>query len=391
MKFKNKKNKPSKQIRFVDGKPTIIHQDSIYNELSQDNVSKGKTKKLKCNKNLVLGIIFIIFVIITPFFFEKAGIYYFSESRLDTTFLKVWHIDSFEGGSGNRADFINKVAMDYHKNNSNIFIIVQTLNEEELESAIQAGDRPDIISFSHHTANIFNAYLQELDVKVDVREDILQYGQKGNKTYAVPWNMSGYCLIGNASVDSRVLQTLDYDTAYSYDGGQYNYLVGMKGSYAQVAMNYNTNAKCDLSSCDKEIFDKTPYQAYCDFVENKGAVLLGTARDFYRIKNRVSLGNMAECKYVPLGKFTDLIQYMGVLNSVNQLQAESFIEYMVSTQVQKSLSDIGLFSVNKLKLYSDEDYRLFEDKLNMNIDSFSIFESEENKSKIYAQAINNMS
>ena len=404
-KRKDKSNNKTRQIVFVDGVAKFV-DNGINAENSVDNLKSNevsgnnqvcessRTKKLYKNKNkiksILLSAVFLVFIFVAPFFFEKAGINYPSQISADTTFLKVWHIDSFEGGSGNRADFIEKMAMNYHKINSNVYIVVQTLSEEELESTIKNGDRADIISFSHHTANIFNNLLQPLDVSVNVRDDLLSFAQNDGETYAVPWNMSGYCLIGNSAVDSRVLETLDFNSAYSFNGGQYNYIAGLKDSYAQVAMSYNSNAKCDLTLCDSEIFNKTSYQAYCDFVENKGAVLLGTARDFYRVKNRVSLGNMAQCKFLPLGKFTDLIQYMGVLSSQNQVVAESFIEYMVSGDVQKSLCDIGLFSVCKMKIYSDEDYKAFEDKLNMTVDSISIFASEDYKQKLYADAINKL-
>ena len=389
MNFKRKKPTSNKQIRFVNGVPTVISNDNIEDN-NNLNLKTEKTKKNKNFKCVILSIIFILFVVISPFFFDKAGIEIIQPANINTTFLKVWHIDSFEGGSGNRADFLNKIAQQYHNINPSTYVIVQTLTEEEVKQAISAGDRPDVISFSHHISNSFVEYLQPLNVKINGREDIVKYSQKNGETYAVPWYMSGYCLIGNSSVDARVLETLSADTAYSFDGGQYNYVVGLKNSYAQVAMNYNTDAKCDLNACDIGSINKTSYQAYCDFVENKASVLLGTTRDFYRIKNRISLGNMQQCKFVPLGKFTDLIQYIGVLDSKNKLQAESFIEYLTSNDIQKKLSNIGLFSPNKLKIYSDEDYKEFETKLNMDIKSISIFESEENKQKLLKESINKL-
>ena len=251
-KRKDKSNNKTRQIVFVDGVAKFV--DNGVDE-SNDNTNfvnanagtKQKTKKLLKSKNVVKSVVmsavFLVFIFVAPFFFEKAGINYPSQISADTTFLKVWHIDSFEGGSGNRADFIEKMAMNYHKINSNVYIVVQTLSEEELESAIKNGDRADIISFSHHTANIFNNLLQPLDVSVNVRDDLLSFAQNDGETYAVPWNMSGYCLIGNSAVDSRVLETLDFNSAYSFNGGQYNYIAGLKDSYAQVAMSYNSNAK----------------------------------------------------------------------------------------------------------------------------------------------------
>ena len=390
----NKKNKKkaNKQIRFVDGVAQVIEFEDSNDAVNSNNKKNKFSVKLSKNnaKSVIFCIIFAIFVIITPFFFEKAGVHNIAMPSNDTVFIKLWHIDSFEGGSGNRADFIERMAVNYHKENSSVYIIVQTLSPEEIENAINAGDRPDIISFSHHISTTFANFLQPLNISINCREDLLKYGQKDGETFAVPWNLSGYCLIGNSAVDSRVLTTLSCDTAYSYDAGTYNYIAGLNGSYAQVAMMKNTSTKCDLTKT-ADITNLTPYQAYSSFVNNSSAVLLGTARDFYRVKNRVSMGSMQECKYIPLGKFTDLVQYMGILNVEHQSQAESFIEYMTSDITQKQLANIGLFSPNGIKIHIDEDYKLFENTLSLPLESISIFATQQEKDNLYSSAINALS
>ena len=376
--------KSKKQYKFVNGVPEVV-------EPVDESAKKVPTKRLKLTKNgtksIILAIMFAFLMGLMPFFFERAGVYIAQTPQASTIFLKLWHIDSYEGGSGNRASFLERMAREYHEQNSSVYVVVQVMSGQELENAIVSGERPDIISFSHHTAPIFSAYLQELSISTNCRQDLLDNAERDGALYAVPWNLSGYCLVGNSQVDERVLSALSADTAYSFDGGRYNYVAGLVDSYAQVAMQANTDAKADLTRC-ADILNLTPYQAYTTFVANEASVLLGTARDFYRVKNRVELNNMAECKFVPLGKFSDLVQYLGVLDASNKAVAEGFMEFMVSDDVQKRLCDIGLFSTTGLGIYSDADYKAFEQALNSQLRGISIFASAQQKGELFSSAIN---
>lgn len=342
-------------------------------------------------KSIVFCAIFVLFIIITPFFFERAGVKILhGQAPSATNFLLVWHIDSFEGGSGNRANFLEKVAVQFQKQNSGCYVVVKSLSEEEAVSAIKAGDRPNLISFSHHISSEFADLLLPIDAKSNARQELLECAQKNGKTYALAWNMSGYSIIGNPQADERVSSTLDLDSVYSYDKAQYNFVAGYKNSYGQVALSKNTKSKCDLNRCDAKLLQKSTYEAYTDFVANKSAVLLGTLRDVHRVQNRVSLGNMQDCVYIPLGKFTDLVQYMGVLNEENKAMSESFIEFLTSATIQKNLVNIGLFSPNKMSLYTNSVLKKMEDALNKPIESISIFMSAEEKQTLLGSAINAM-
>ena len=191
----NKKNKKkaNKQIRFVDGVAQVMEFEDSNDAVNSNNKKNKFSVKLSKNnaKSVIFCTIFAIFVIITPFFFEKAGVHNIAMPSNDTVFIKLWHIDSFEGGSGNRADFIERMAVNYHKENSSVYIIVQTLSPEEIENAINAGDRPDIISFSHHISTTIANFLQPLNISINCREDLLKYGQKDGETFAVPWKYLG--------------------------------------------------------------------------------------------------------------------------------------------------------------------------------------------------------
>ncbi len=356
--------------------------------------AKKRKKVLKTMKFLIIALIFVGVACVMPFWFGRADVHIPTPQTQESTFLKLWHIDSFEGGSGNRANFLNKMAVKYHSKASCCFVVVQTLSQEEALNAISDGNLPDLVSFSHHVAEGFCDKLQALSVKTQARTEILKFAQKNGKTYAIPWYMSGYCLIGNSAVDSRVLTQLTPDTAYSFlsvhSKNKLAYTAGLQDSYAQVAMLENTSARANLNLCDPQMHKKTSFQAYSDFTKNNAAVLLGTARDFYRVQNRVSLGAMQACAYVPLQKFSDLVQYIGVLNSANLPQAENFISFLCEAQNQRELATIGLFSPNNLQIYADTEYQKFEKAINNISKSISIFATADEKLVLYKRAINAM-
>ena len=403
--MKKIKTSVKRKIIFKDGKYQCLFVDNLINSPQTNRTTDNKLVCKKLAKKPILKnaifllktflsiIIILLLVFIPPHNFARIS-NQISQSKNQSTFLKLWHIDSFEGGSGNRANFLNSVAVKYHNQDSSCFVFVQTLSEDEAINAIKANTLPDLISFSHHISNNFCEQLLEIEVKSNARAEIQKFAQKSNKNYAIPWFMSGYCLIGNSAVDSRVLNQLSPDTAYAFGNQGKNpslaFTAGLKNSFAQVALTENTTVKANLNLCDKNMYIKTPYQAYTDFIKNEYAVLLGTARDFYRIQNRVNLNSMQGCSYVPLPKFSDLIQYIGILNEENKPQAENFIEFLTDDKTQRNLIDIGLFSPNNIEIYCNEEYKKFEKAMKKVNKSISIFESVENKQKLYKNAINSM-
>ncbi len=346
-------------------------------------------------KTALLVAVFILTICVLPFWFGRYGVYVPQSENTESTFLKLWHIDSFEGGSGNRAEFLNRIAVKYHAKKTSCYVVVQTLTEEEAINAISNGNLPDLISFSHHIANHFYDKLQKLELKSPARTEIQKFAEKDGKTYAIPWYMSGYCLIGNSAVDERVLTQLSVDTAYSFGNPdaknpKFAYTAGLKNSYAQVAMLENSTARANLKSCDPKMLEKTSFEAYSDFTKNNAAVLLGTARDFYRVQNRVSLNGMQACAYVPLQKFSDLIQYIGILNPQSTAQSENFISFLLSNENQRALAGIGLFPTTDIEIYADSEYKKFEKAMQTITKSISIFATPDEKLALYKKAINSM-
>jgi len=316
----------------------------------------------------------------------------------DGGFLKLWHIDDFEGGSGNRAKFLEEVGQQFEKKFQGWYVVVQTLTAEEVFNSITKGDVPDLISFSHYSGYMLQDVLSDYQGAVSARDDLVAYGKLNGKIKAIPWYLSGYCLIGNSGANSAVLETLSPQTMFSYGvNGKKSYTPSLATGLANNNLAFLSALKngANMGSTTEltNNFDTaTTFEAYNDFCnKNSATVLLGTARDFYRVQNKISLGNMPECKFVPLGGFTDLVGYIGVCSNKknNQEKTNEFIEYLTTDNVQKQLNKIGLFSTTYQEIYKDNaHYSAFEKVLHRNVSSINVFTSQSDKEELFKHSIN---
>ena len=77
------------------------------------------------------------------------------------------------------------------------------------------------------------------------------------------------------------------------------------------------------------------------FLSGKYKYLLGTQRDVCRFASR---GVNVYCR--PLGEFSDLYQYIGVLTDDEALKGicEDYIDALLGAEMQKKLTEIGMLS-----------------------------------------------
>lgn len=340
------------------------------------------------------SILLLIFFIIYPLFMhsnlKNGNINIFDDIHQQSAFLKVWNIDDFEGGSGNRTGFLESVAKQFGNKNKGVYIIVQNLSSSQAFNALINGTMPDLISFSHHSGYMLKNVLKDYNGSISVREDIISYAMLDNAIKAVPWYLSGYCLIGNKEIEPNL--SLSCQTMYSYNilgqNAKPSVSVGLANNgFALLAAIKNDAQIAGTNNIISNFDTTTTFQAYNDFCSKKSAtILLGTARDFYRVHNKVELGLM-QCDFKPLGSFTDLIGYMGICKM--SPYATEFIEFLTSPMIQNQLKNIGLFSTTFDEIYADNEfYSAFEKVLQRKIKSINIFMDKAQKDELWKQSIN---
>lgn len=216
--------------------------------------------------------------------------------------LTVWQIDSFEGGRGSRADFIQKIGKDFSDKNS-CYVSVVSLSEDAAVLNLKEGNIPDIISYGAGISGLEN--------------HISSY-----KT----WCHGGYCVL-----------TVDANADFS-DINSENVIINEgKGNLVSAAALF-----CGLQGAATE----KPTAAYVKLINGGYKYLLGTQRDIYRLKTR---GVSFAVK--PVRQFNDLYQNISVVTeSKNAKSALNFIDYLMSRT--NEVINLGLLSENTV--YDDE-------------------------------------
>jgi len=237
-------------------------------------------------------------------------------SANDKTVLKVWQIDSFEGGRGSRADYLQSLGNTFSEKND-CYITVTSLSADAARMNITDGNLPDLISYGAGCYGLENAICG----------------------YTV-WCCGGYCLL---TLDSSAdFSDVNFDNTVINEG---------KDNLCGVAA-----LLCGVSGAT---FEKST-SAYVSLINGKYKYLLGTQRDIFRLKTR---GESFTVK--PITEFNDLYQCISVTTQgVRDALSQKFIDYILSQS--EELGKIGMLS-EKEKLYDDEmkvmeglkfDYRL---------------------------------
>ena len=101
--------------------------------------------------------------------------------------LRLWQIDSFEGGRGSRASFLNSVARRYETAGGMLVLVTQH-TAESAENALRDGQVPDLISYGPGVGFV-------ADLARPLPGFFFAAGALGGQTYAVPWCRGGYFLL----------------------------------------------------------------------------------------------------------------------------------------------------------------------------------------------------
>lgn len=236
--------------------------------------------------------------------------------------IKVWQIDTFEGGKGSRKQFLLSVARSFEKENSGVLIMVVSHTQESAEQAILSGEKPDLISFG-----LGVEIGEPIQLKI---QKIFSGGMVGGRSYAVPWCRGGYALISNPNYKKKQGESNENDNQSIEN------IVVSQGKFTQPLTALELEGISFKNADGLQALD-----AYVKFVAGKEKYFLGTQRDIIRLTNR---GFEFEIK--PLTKFNDLYQYMAITatEQVKQIYAQEFLEYLLTEKVQKRLTEIGMFS-----------------------------------------------
>ena len=223
------------------------------------------------------------------------------------TVVRVWNVDTFEGGKGSRTNFLKRVAARVEKNKKSVYYLITSYTQEGVVRAFESGQKPDILSFGIGVSQYLESSLP------------LPYsfagGQMESECYAYPWCRGQYYLF---SLD----ESFDKEGSVAISAGGCNLV--------EVAAALNTIEGDKIDSLS----------AYVAFLNGQYRYLLGTQRDVCRFQTRG-----AAVYQKPLNEFCDLYQYVSVLSVQKREYCFAFVEELLSDSMQKELDSIGMLPV----------------------------------------------
>ncbi len=298
-----------------------------------------------------------LFLLIAPYFLVRqindTNYNWLDSATPQSVIMELWEIDTFEGGSASRDNFLQKRAYEYQKLNTNVYILVKNYSPKQALNMLEQGIQPDMFSFGIGMGEYIRPMLATLDTDFKVRQSLLKGGIFNEMQLAIPWCMGGYVL---CSQDETLSKDIDMSNFNIILGGEYN--------IPNLASKFDDK---------KLIWQDTQYQAYNTFLHSKD-ILLGTQRDFFRLNNKCRMGVLDNINYKYLGDYTDLVQYISIVKTKDQIVNEGigFIKYLTSTPIQQKLNNIGMFGVSDITIYTNE-YSDFEKTLQNELKVQNVF------------------
>ena len=278
---------------------------------------------------LIVGVLCIIVLIISPFISKNYNAPLGQEKNYQTV-LTVWQIDSFSGGTGNRASFLRDVANQYTKKNTGVLMLVSKHTVQSLTTSITKGEYPDIISIG--PSGIDFSSLQRQMASVDVEGD----GVINKKRYFTSWAKGGYFLISRQNVKA--------DKTFIVEGEYNSGVIALLLSDKKVENPVIVNAEDGLNG----------------FIFDGKSSLIATQREIVRLRNKG-----VEFTAQALDGYSDLYEYALITSQdhIKYLYAKDFCEYLISSEVQSKLTELLLFPTNYTNLYTADDvYSSLENK-----------------------------
>ncbi len=221
--------------------------------------------------------------------------------------VRVWNVDTFEGGRGSRTSFLRGVARTVEKTHAGVYYLISSYTLEGARAAYAAREAPDMISFG-----LGAGFYAEMSLPFEMR---FAGGEVGGETLAIPWCRGKYALF-------CLEDDFEKQGAVAVSSGGEN-LSALAARLAGIA--------------GEEVESQT---AYTQFLSGKYRYLLGTQRDICRFQTRG-----VQVFEKELGGYNDLYQVVSVLSKEKRTACLDLVAELLSEETQDSLEKIGMLPV----------------------------------------------
>lgn len=248
-----------------------------------------------------LPFILVAVILALTFFLPQTG-----TETPQKRIIRIWNVDTFEGGKGSRSSFLKTVARDVQKRDKNVYYLVTSYTAEGATEAYRNGDCPDLLSFG-----VGLGEFAERSLSLNER---FAGGMFGGEPIAYPWCRGSYFLFS---------------------------LTDNFGEEGKTAISCGGQNLACLAAMEEGIVgtEAESVAAYTGFLKGEYRYLLGTQRDVCRFAARG-----VEVYQKPLTAYCDLYQYISILSAEHMEDCRVFLNRLLSFG-QERLSEIGMYAL----------------------------------------------
>ncbi len=288
----------------------------------------------------VVAVALIAFLVLAPpRLLEALGRDYYKEwlagEREDWSgVITLWHVVGFKPAQGSITAYIESIAAKYEKAHKGIYIEVLGLSPEAVTERLSRGERPHLWSFPAGGLDL--AELAPLSVSAPAFAGDLAPLATDGRTRALPYLYSGYFLLGN----TVLIQELGLAWPESNDPD-------VLRETLQAAMNARSTGRygavCAPEHIAKRLWLKGTLAQDGDFKAGQVPFLIGDARAFGDLTRKMAKGGFT-FDAMPLGGYTNLVQYMGVDKSASSGyfdHGQAFLQLLLEPNSQAKLTSLG--------------------------------------------------
>ncbi|HWR23940.1 MAG TPA: hypothetical protein VN366_10760 [Feifaniaceae bacterium] len=311
----------------------------------------------------VVAVALIAFLVLSPpRLLEALGHDYYKEwlsgTREDWNgVITLWHVVGFKPAQGSITAYIESVAAKYEKEHKGIYIEVLGLAPEAAAERLSRGERPHLWSFPAGGLDLNE--LKTLAVSAPAFAGDLKTLAAEDGTRALPFLYSGYFLLGN----TVLIQELGLAWPESNDPD-------VLRETLQAAMDARSTGRygavCAPEHIARRLWLKGALAQDGDFKAGQVPFLIGDARAFGDLTRKMATGGFT-FDAMPLGGYTDLVQYLGVDKSASggySDHGQAFLQLLLEPNAQAKLTSLGALPAvahTEKLLYADGQLQSFYD------------------------------
>lgn len=219
--------------------------------------------------------------------------------------VRIWNVDTFEGGKGSRTSFLRAAARRAEAQTEGVKFLVSSYTAEGAEDALARGQKPDLLSFGI-------GFSAGAEYSLPLGGGF-SGGEVNGKVLALPWCRGAYALFSRA---------------------------GATGTRTVISRGGENLVEVAAALGGVEGRTEDSMRAYVAFLNGKYDRLLGTQRDLCRFAARG-----ADVSAEPLTQFCDLYQYISMLSGEHAAACRVFLSVLLGEETQAKLASIGMYPV----------------------------------------------